>query len=54
MQQLNIVGPGSVGVALLTASFIGMAFTIQVAPASLLRFNGLYDSENSDHIGIIG
>ena len=26
---------------------IGMAFTIQVAPASLLRFNGLYDSGNS-------
>lgn len=33
LQQLGIVGPGSLGVSLLTACFVGMAFTIQVSPA---------------------
>ena len=32
LQQLKEVGPGSVGVSLLTACFVGMAFTIQVPP----------------------
>lgn len=29
-EQLSLVGPRSLGVALLTASFVGMVFTIQV------------------------
>lgn len=29
LQQLALVGPGSLGVSLLTASFVGMVFTIQ-------------------------
>ena len=29
-QQLELVGPRSLGVSLLTASFVGMVFTIQV------------------------
>lgn len=29
LQQLEVVGPGSTGVCLLTAAFVGMAFTIQ-------------------------
>jgi ABC-type transporter Mla maintaining outer membrane lipid asymmetry permease subunit MlaE len=29
LQQLQRVGPGSTGVSLLTATFVGMAFTIQ-------------------------
>ncbi|GLJ31430.1 hypothetical protein SUGI_0630780 [Cryptomeria japonica] len=29
LQQLEVVGPGSIGVCLLTAAFVGMAFTIQ-------------------------
>ncbi len=31
-EQLELVGPRSLGVALLTASFVGMVFTIQVPP----------------------
>ena len=30
MEQLKLVGPSSLGVSLLTASFVGMVFTIQV------------------------
>lgn len=30
LQQLKLVGPRSLGVALLTAAFVGMVFTIQV------------------------
>lgn len=30
LQQLELVGPRSLGVSLLTASFVGMVFTIQV------------------------
>lgn len=30
MEQLKLVGPSSLGVALLTAGFVGMVFTIQV------------------------
>lgn len=30
MEQLKLVGPKSLGVALLTAGFVGMVFTIQV------------------------
>jgi ABC-type transporter Mla maintaining outer membrane lipid asymmetry permease subunit MlaE len=30
LEQLAEVGPGSLGVCLLTASFVGMVFTIQV------------------------
>lgn len=30
-EQMSIVGPESLGIALLTASFVGMVFTIQVA-----------------------
>jgi len=33
--QLQLVGPKSLGVALLTAGFVGMVFTIQVSPACL-------------------
>jgi hypothetical protein len=29
MEQLNMVGPRSLGVCLLTAAFVGMVFTIQ-------------------------
>jgi ABC-type transporter Mla maintaining outer membrane lipid asymmetry permease subunit MlaE len=29
-EQLKLVGPSSLGVALLTAAFVGMVFTIQV------------------------
>ena len=29
LDQLNLVGPGSLGVCLLTAAFVGMVFTIQ-------------------------
>ena len=29
-EQLQLVGPRSLGVALLTAGFVGMVFTIQV------------------------
>jgi hypothetical protein len=32
-EQLSLVGPRSLGVALLTASFVGMVFTIQVETA---------------------
>ena len=31
MEQMAVVGPDSLGIALLTASFVGMVFTIQVA-----------------------
>lgn len=31
MEQLRLVGPRSLGVALLTAGFVGMVFTIQVS-----------------------
>lgn len=31
--QLQLVGPKSLGVALLTAGFVGMVFTIQVSTA---------------------
>ena len=34
-EQLELVGPRSLGVALLTASFVGMVFTIQVPPPPL-------------------
>jgi ABC-type transporter Mla maintaining outer membrane lipid asymmetry permease subunit MlaE len=30
LQQLELIGPRSLGVSLLTASFVGMVFTIQV------------------------
>ena len=30
IEQLKLVGPRSLGVALLTAGFVGMVFTIQV------------------------
>ena len=33
LQQLKLVGPRSLGVALLTAGFVGMVFTIQVRHA---------------------
>jgi hypothetical protein len=38
LQQLELVGPRSLGVSLLTASFVGMVFTIQAGtiPTSLL------------------
>ena len=32
LDQLKLVGPRSLGVALLTAGFVGMVFTIQVRP----------------------
>ena len=32
LEQLKLVGPSSLGVSLLTASFVGMVFTIQVQP----------------------
>ena len=35
-EQLSLVGPRSLGVALLTASFVGMVFTIQVETAHTL------------------
>jgi ABC-type transporter Mla maintaining outer membrane lipid asymmetry permease subunit MlaE len=31
-EQLKLVGPSSLGVALLTAAFVGMVFTIQAGP----------------------
>lgn len=34
-EQLELVGPRSLGVSLLTASFVGMVFTIQVRPPTL-------------------
>jgi ABC-type transporter Mla maintaining outer membrane lipid asymmetry permease subunit MlaE len=42
LEQLKLVGPRSLGVALLTAGFVGMVFTIQVCSlhgcALLLQF----------------
>ena len=35
-EQLKLVGPKSMGVALLTAGFVGMVFTIQVGLAAPL------------------
>ena len=34
VEQLKLVGPRSLGVALLTAGFVGMVFTIQARPES--------------------
>ena len=36
-EQLQLVGPSSLGVALLTAGFVGMVFTIQVPPLQKLN-----------------
>ena len=32
VEQMRLVGPRSMGVALLTAGFVGMVFTIQARP----------------------
>ena len=37
IEQLKLVGPRSLGVALLTAGFVGMVFTIQVPHHRLIR-----------------
>lgn len=41
--QLQLVGPKSLGVALLTAGFVGMVFTIQVSDTTIRHDN------NSSH-----
>ncbi len=44
-EQLSLVGPRSLGVALLTAAFVGMVFTIQVHLSS--HFLGLSPHDSS-------
>jgi len=39
-EQLKLVGPSSLGVALLTAAFVGMVFTIQAGPCSKQGYLG--------------
>ena len=46
-EQLKLVGPRSMGVALLTAGFVGMVFTIQVPITSLPKVQLLQTSSSS-------
>lgn len=41
LEQLKLVGPSSLGVSLLTASFVGMVFTIQVLACTITSTSDL-------------
>lgn len=45
LEQLKLVGPNTVSVALLTAAFVGMVFTIQVCLTPCMQIPVIFKSK---------